>query len=76
MIVGVVYFLWHMSMAAYHFMASEGDKNKWETAKNEITHATIGIGVLFSIFALLKLIGTVFGIESLQQGLRLSLPSL
>ncbi|MBU1088421.1 hypothetical protein KKA02_00885 [Patescibacteria group bacterium] len=75
MIVGVVYFLWHISMASYHFMATEGDKSKWENAKNEITHGAVGIAILFSVFALLKVIGIVFGIQSLQD-LRLSLPSL
>ena len=76
MIVGTIYFLWHVSMAAYHLMASEGDKGKLETAQREITQAAIGIGALFSIFAILKLIGIVFGIESLQNSLRLTLPSL
>lgn len=75
MLVGVLYFAWHFVMGAYHYMSTEGDKTKLETAKQELTHAFIGLIILFSVFALLKLIGFIFGIDGLDK-LQLTWPSL
>ena len=74
-IVGVIYFLWHFVFAAYHMISSEGDAKKFDTAKNEIVFATIGVFVLFSVFAILKLVGAVTGIAGLST-LQLQWPSL
>lgn len=73
--VGVIYFVWHLVFAAYHFIASEGDAKKVEDAKREITYALVGVFVLFSVFAVLKVIGIIFAIPGLDR-LNLSLPSL
>jgi len=75
MLVGVLYFAWHFIMGAYHYMSTEGDKTKLETAKQELTHAFMGLIILFSVFALLKLIGFIFGIKGLDT-LQLTWPSL
>ena len=63
LIVGVVYFVWHFLMAGYHFMSSQGDAKKIEEAKHEITYSFVGIAIVFSIFAVLKFVGAVFGID-------------
>lgn len=63
LIVGVVYFIWHFLMAGYHFMSSRGDAKKLEEAKNEITFSFVGIFIVFSLFAVLKFVGAVFGID-------------
>lgn len=63
LIVGVVYFVWHFLMAGYHFIASQGDAKKIEEAKHEVTYAFVGLAVVFSLFAILSFVGTVFGIE-------------
>ena len=63
LIVGVVYFIWHFIMAGYHYMASQGDAKKIEESKHEITYAFVGLAVVFSVFAVLKFVGTVFGIN-------------
>lgn len=65
-IVGVVYFIWHFMMGAYHFMAQEGDQKKIETAKHEFTYAFLGLGVMFTVFAILKFIGFITGIKGLD----------
>lgn len=65
-VVGIVYFLWHVLFASYHFIGSDGDPKKFEQAKNEILHAFVGLIAMFSIFAILKLIGTTLGIEGLE----------
>ena len=65
-IVGVVYFIWHIVFAGYHLIASEGDPKRWESSKNEMIYAFTGLFVIFSIFAILKFIGTVLGITGLD----------
>lgn len=65
-LVGIVYYIWHIVFAGYHLVASEGDPKKWETAKLEIIYATIGLFVVFSIFAILKFVGTVLGVSGLE----------
>jgi hypothetical protein len=65
-IVGVVYFIWHIFFAGYHLIGAEGDPKKWETGKNEIIYSTIGLFSVFAIFAILKFVGTVLGIVGLE----------
>ena len=66
MLVGIIYFIWHFVMAGFHLIASHGDPKKYEEARNEITYALMGILVVLSIFAILKLVGHVFGIPGLS----------
>ena len=70
-IIGILYFAWHFIFAAYHWIAAEGDSKKITDAKNEITYAIIGLAVIFSVFAVLKVIGLALGISGLET---LSLP--
>jgi hypothetical protein len=65
-LVGIIYFIWHFIFAGYHLIASEGDAKKFETAKNELVYAFVGLIAIFSVFAILKLIGTVTGIKGLE----------
>jgi len=64
-IVAIIYYVWHMVFAGYHLIASEGDPKKWDTGKSEMVYATVGIFVVFSIFAILKFVGIVLGIPGL-----------
>ena len=75
MLVGVVYFLWFMFMAGFHWIDSQGDPKKYEMAKNEFVYGVIGIAVVFSTFAILKLIGFMFGIPGLDK-LELTWPTI
>jgi hypothetical protein len=65
-IVGIIYFFWHLIFAGYHLIGSDGDPKKFETAKNEITYSVLGLIVIFSIFAIMKFVGTVLGIQGLE----------
>ena len=65
-IVGIIYFIWHFIMGAYHFISQEGDQKKIETAKHEFTYALLGLVVMFLVYAILKFIGTVTGIKGLN----------
>ena len=75
MLVGILYFAWHFIFAGYHFINSQGDPKKFEEAKNQITYAFVGLAVVFSVYALLKVIGIIFGIPNLDS-LQLELPTL
>jgi len=74
-VVGILYFVWHFIFAGYHWIASAGDAKKIEEAKNEITFSMVGLGVVFIVFAVLKLIGTILGIQGLDT-FQISLPTL
>ncbi|MFA7301771.1 MAG: hypothetical protein WC069_05650 [Candidatus Shapirobacteria bacterium] len=74
-IVGTIYFIWHIVFAGYHFIATEGDPKAYETAKNQITYSVVGIFVIFSVFAIIKLVGTVLGIAGLED-LTITWPTL
>jgi hypothetical protein len=74
-IVAIIYFIWHFIMGGYHWISCEGDPKKIETAKSEITFSLLGIFVVFSVFAVLRLVGYVLGISGLDS-LTISWPSL
>ncbi len=74
-IVGVVYFLWHFIFAGLHMMATDGDSKKFETARNEMLNSFLGLIVIFSVFVVLKLIGTITGISGLET-LQIAWPSI
>jgi succinate dehydrogenase hydrophobic anchor subunit len=74
-IVAVIYFIWHIVMAAYHMISSQGEPEKWKLAQSAIIHAFVGLLLVFSIFAILKFVGAVLGIQGLQS-LQLIWPSL
>jgi hypothetical protein len=74
-IFGLVYFIYHFILAGYKMIASQGDPKKYEEAQHALLYSLIGIIIIFSVFALLKLVGTIFGITGLD-GLTITWPSL
>ena len=74
-VVGILYFFWHMIFAGLHLIGSDGDPKKFEQAKNEMTYSILGLVVIFSIFAIMKLVGSVLGITGLES-LSIKWPSL
>lgn len=66
LMVGTIYFIWHVVMSAYHMISSQGDPKKWEEAQKSLLYSIVGIMVVFSIFIILRFVGIVFGIESLS----------
>ena len=65
LIIGVLIFFFIMIIGAIQWISSGGDKNALEEAKHKITNAIIGIVILFSVFAILKVIEMFFGISIL-----------
>lgn len=65
LIIGVIFFFFILILGAIQWISSGGDKNALEEAKHKITNAIIGIVILFSVFAILKVIENFFGISIL-----------
>lgn len=64
-VVGVTIFLFMIILGAIGWISSGGDKAALEAAKGKISNAIIGVVVLLSTFALVKIIETFFGINIL-----------
>ena len=64
-LVGVLVFFFIMILGAIQWITSGGDKAGLESARGKITSAIVGVVILFSLFALLKIIEDFFGINIL-----------
>lgn len=74
-IFGLIYFFYHFVLSGYHMISSQGDPKKYQEAQHSLLYSLIGVGVIFSIFVILKLVGTIFGITGLDQ-LKITWPTL
>ena len=74
-IFGLIYFVYHIVLSGYKMISSQGDPKKYEEAQHSLIYAFIGIAIIFSIFALLKIVGHIFGITGLDS-LTIVWPSL
>ena len=74
-IFGLIYFIYHFILGGYKMIASQGDPKKYEEAQHALLYSIIGIIIIFSVFALLKVVGSIFGINGLDT-LTISWPSL
>jgi len=75
-IVGVLYFVINFILAGYHMISSQGDPKKFEEAQKSLTYSLLGIALIFIVFAIIKLIGYIFGINGGPDGLTITWPSL
>lgn len=64
-LVGVLVFFFIMITGAIQWITSGGDKTALEGARGKITNAIVGVVILLSLFALLKVIEDFFGINIL-----------
>ena len=74
-LIGVIYFLFTLFLGAFKYISSQGDKNKVQEAQAQLTNAFVGLVILFAVFAILKLVGQVFGLQNLEN-LQIILPGL
>lgn len=74
-IVGIIYFVIHFISAAYHMISSQGDPKKFEEAQKSLTYSLLGLVLIFIVFAVLKVIGSIFGLTGLEN-LTITWPSL
>lgn len=66
LIVGSIIFFFMLLIGGVQWISSGGDKAALEAAKGRITSALVGIVILFSAFAIIKLVETFFGVDLLQ----------
>lgn len=66
LVVGAVIFFFVLLVGAIQWISSGGDKNALESARGKITSALIGLVILLSVFAIIKLIENFFGISILS----------
>jgi hypothetical protein len=74
-IIGVLYFVINFILSGFHMISSQGDPKKFEEAQKSLIYSLLGITLVFIIFAILKVIGHVFGITGLDN-LMITWPSL
>ena len=64
-LIGTIVFFFVMLLGAIQWIISGGDKAAIEGARGKIMNAIIGLVVLFSLLAIVKLIENFFGIDIL-----------
>lgn len=66
LVIAALVFFFILVIGGVKWILSEGDKNKTEAARNQITQALIGLVVVFAAWAISQLIGTFFGVNIFQ----------
>ena len=63
LLIAAVFFFVYLIIGGIKWIMSGGDKTKVEAARNQITHALIGLLVVFGSWIVVSLIKTIFGID-------------
>lgn len=74
LIAGSIIFLFLLLFGGIQWMLSGGDKAATEAARGRITSALVGLLIMFSAWAIIKLIETFLGINLISEPI--SLPGL
>ena len=64
-VAGAIIFFFMLMIGAIQWMSSGGDKGALESARGRIASALIGIIILFSVYAIIKLVESFFNINIL-----------
>ena len=62
-IIGSVIFFYMLLTGGIEYITSGGDKDATQKASKRITHALIGLAILLGSYAILLLVGEIFGIN-------------
>lgn len=65
-VIGGLSLLIFLIWGGVDWLTSEGEAEKLKAAKNKITHALFGMGILAGSFAIIKLLDVIFGIDILK----------
>lgn len=71
-VVAAIIFFFILVIGGIRWIASGGDKNQTEAARNQITAALVGLVIVFAAWAIVQLIQVFFGVNIFQ----LTLPSV
>ncbi|RLC35733.1 hypothetical protein DRH14_00095 [Candidatus Shapirobacteria bacterium] len=66
MLIVALVFFFMLVWGGLRWVMSQGDKTNVENARNQITNALIGLAIVFAAWAIMKLIGTLFGVQILD----------
>lgn len=64
--IGAAAFLFMLIMGGINYITAGGDKEAVARATKRITNALIGIVILFSIYMIIKILSSLFGINVLN----------
>lgn len=67
-VIAFIWFVFTLFIGAIAWLGSGGDKTKLQNAQKQITNGLIGLLIVISAIFLIKLIGTIFGINILDIG--------
>ena len=71
-VIAALVFFFMLIYGGVKWILSQGDEAKVKAARGHVTHALVGLAIVFAAWAIVKLIGTVFGVGDLFQ---LSIPT-
>lgn len=66
LIVAAIIFFFMLVLGGIQWMTSGGDKAAAEAARGRVTAALIGLVVVFAAYAIIALVGGMFGVNVLQ----------
>lgn len=76
LILAAIAFFFMLVIGGVRWILSGGEKTSVEAARNQITNALIGLVIVFAAWAILTLIGTLFGVAILSGEQGITLPTL
>jgi len=65
-LAAAIVFFFILVMGGIRWIMSQGDEAKVKAAREQVTHALIGLAIVFAAWAVVTLIGNVFGINIFQ----------
>jgi hypothetical protein len=65
-VIAGIWFLFQIITAGYQWLISGGDKASVAAARDKLTFSLIGLVIIVMAFAIVSLVGTLFGIDFLK----------
>jgi len=65
-LAAAIVFFFILVMGGIRWIMSQGDETKVKGAREQVTHALIGLAIVFAAWAVVTLIGNVFGVNIFQ----------
>lgn len=66
LIVAALLFFFMLIMGGIRWIMSGGEKGNVENARKQITNALIGLAIIFVAWAIVRLMGSIFGVDLLE----------
>lgn len=67
-VLGGLFFLYQCLMGGFSWLNAAGDQKKVQEARDRITQGVIGLLLIVGSYAIVGLIGTIFGLDILNPG--------